>query len=209
MVDIISTLNYMENQFGLSDIIIPFVIIFTICFALIDRTRIFAIMKTEGTGKDAKTTVDNRNTPINITVSLAIALTVVMLHVTGVYTKPINALNQSLASVSLILVASLCLLIMIGFFGKLESTSLKTIIGIISLIGVIYIFLLSMGMEGIPNYIRDLSDETVGTILVILTFGIIISFITSSEKKDSKGNKLTFLNDIDKAARLLRIGGHK
>ncbi|MBD3310311.1 hypothetical protein GF351_03775, partial [Candidatus Woesearchaeota archaeon] len=92
------------DSWGLTDVMLPFLLIFTIVFAVLQKTNIL------GTGR--------KN--YNMVISLVLALLVVIPHVLGVLPEgrdPVNIINQSILSIAVILVAVVMLLLIIGIFG--------------------------------------------------------------------------------------------
>ena len=97
----------LENM-GLTDVLLPFLLIFTILFAVLEKAKIF--------GDDKKN--------INVMISLIVGLIVVIPHITGSY--PANAdiveiMNRAIPNISVIIVAIIMLLILIGIFGLLAN----------------------------------------------------------------------------------------
>ena len=91
------------DAWGLTDVLLPFLLIFAVMFAILQKTKIFG---------------DRRNT--NTIVALVIGLLVVIPHVTGVYPTGydvVEILNSALPSVSLVVIAVIMLLVLIGIFG--------------------------------------------------------------------------------------------
>ncbi|MFH0978136.1 MAG: hypothetical protein V1837_02420 [Candidatus Woesearchaeota archaeon] len=174
------------EDLGLSDVLLPFLLVFTIIFAVLQKTNIL--------GKD------KRNW--NIIVALVISLSVVIPHVTGTYPADgdiVTIMNHSLPNVSIVIVAIVMFLILIGLLGgeaKWMGGSLSGWIVILSAILVFFIFGRSAGwFETLPNWLQWLDNsETQALIIVILVFGIIIWFITKDDKKE--GPRTKFMSDI-------------
>src|SRR3989338_4247700 len=91
------------ESIGFVDVLLPFLLIFTVIFAVLEKTKIM------GEGK--------RNMSIGI--AFIFALLVVVPHVTGNFPAgydPVAVINAALPSVSLVVVAIIALLILIGVF---------------------------------------------------------------------------------------------
>lgn len=92
------------QRFGLFKWILPFLLVFTVVFAILEKTR---ILGTEGSGAEAEA---KKN--LDAMVAFVIALLVV------VATEIVGFINTALPRVVLLLVVSLSFLLMIGIFFK-------------------------------------------------------------------------------------------
>ena len=160
--DIILDLEY----WGLSEVLLPFLLIFTLIFAVLSKSKLL--------GEEKKN--------INLIISLIIALMVVIPHVTGDYPLGFDAveiINMALPSVSVILVAIVAVFILIGVWGvETEwSGAMSGIITIVAFLVVAYIFGSSAGWweGGLFNW---LDDDTTSILIIIIIFGLIIGFVT-------------------------------
>lgn len=162
------------EKIGLTDVLVPFVLIFSIVFAILGAVKLFG---------------NKRN--IQIIVSVVIALLVVIPHVTGGYPAGkdvVEIINTSIPQVSLIIIGVLMFLILMGIFGVpidiTKSDWIGPLVGMLCLGVVFYIFGTSAGWFGggeFPNMLGFLNNsETVSVILVILMFVAIVMFITGS-----------------------------
>lgn len=172
------------DSWGLTDVMLPFLLIFVVIFALMAKTRIL--------GEDKK--------KYNLVVALVIALLVVIPHVLNAY--PPNAdivdiMNQALPQVSIIAVAVIMLLILIGLFGgeaKWMGSSLSGWIAILSFIIVLIIFGGAAGWWGDWSWFYTFfGAETVAIIVMVLIFAIIVWWITRGEGKEKEANALSQL----------------
>ncbi len=92
------------NSWGLRDVMLPFLLVFVIFFAILAKTRVL--------GEDKK--------KFNLIIALVIALVTVIPHVTNSYPAnfdPVDIMNQALPNISIIIVAAIGALIIIGAFG--------------------------------------------------------------------------------------------
>jgi len=165
----------MLDQWGVTDVLLPFILVFTIVFATLQKTKIL------GDGK--------KN--YNVVVALVMGLAVVIPHVVGRYPfnfDPVNVINTALPQVSIIIVAIIMLLLIIGVFGNeidFAGTPLSGWIVILAFIAVVLIFGSAVGWFTMPLWLIFLQDpELQALIVMILVFGIIIWFITKEDKKD-------------------------
>ena len=187
------------DMIGVTDVLLPFVLIFTIVFATLQKTKIL------GEGKRQ----------FNVIVSLVMAFSVVIPHVVGGYPftfDPVDLINRALPQVSIVIVAIVMLLLIIGVFGgdtKVFGTSLSGIVVLFAIVAVVGIFGSAAGWFRMPYWLSFLQNpELKALIVMILVFGVIIWFITKEDKEkgsgeDSKG----FLKGISDA--ILKEGGGK
>jgi len=164
---------------GLTDVLLPFFLVFTVVYAIMQKTEIL------GEGK--------KN--FNIVIALVMAFAVVVPHIMGVYPPGADVvviLNKALPNVSLIIIAVLMVLLLIGIFGwKVggAGTSISGIIALIAFIVVVYIFGAAANIWRIPTRWAWLHDpDTQAIILVLLVFGILVWFITKEE--DTAGESM-------------------
>ena len=177
-------------QLGIADVILPFLLIFTIIFAVLQKSKIF--------GEDVN---KNPNKNYNIMVALVIGLLFIIPHTVMGTLDPfdgrlnngwpdvVEIMNNSLPNISLIAVMLVMVMILIGLLDiKIFNTPLAGLIAVISLIGVGFIFLASAGIftYDLPPWLDFMNDDqSRGAIVVILMFGLLIWFIT----REPKGNK--------------------
>ena len=184
------------NDLGLSDVLLPFLLIFTIMFAVLQKTKVL--------GKDEE---GKPHKNYNVIIALIISLLVVIPHVTiGTEDKfdaaltgtnfpdVVEVMNNSLPQISLVAVLIIMVMLLIGILGpeiNIAGTSLAGVVAIASFIIVAAIFMASAGVFGqntkLPealNFLKD--DSTLGMIVVVLMFGLLLWFITSEPKKEEK-----------------------
>ncbi|MBI2129120.1 hypothetical protein HYU07_02680 [Candidatus Woesearchaeota archaeon] len=170
LADVITRLE----DLGLTDVLLPFLLIFTIIFAIFQKSKILGS--------------DKQN--FNVIIALIVSLLVVIPHVTGNYpanADPVQIINQSIPNVAVVIVAILMVLMLMGVFG-VEFTWAGKITGgivILALLIVIAIFGKAANWWGegvsLPWWLRWLEDPNTQTlVVVIIVFGIIIWFITRS-----------------------------
>jgi Na+(H+)/acetate symporter ActP len=176
-------LNNLES-IGLTDVLLPFILIFTIVFAVLQKTKILGEDENKKPRKN-----------YNVIVALVMALAVVIPHVTEAYPPEkdiVNIINGALPNISLIVVAIIMLLLLVGVWGKslnIGGSSVGGWVVIISAIVVLYIFGTEAHWFSMPSWLDFLRDpSTQATIIVILVFAIIIWFVTRDEGK-SKDEK--------------------
>ena len=164
------------DRWGLTDVLLPFLLIFVVIFAILQKTRIL--------GEEKKN--------LNAAVALVVGLLVVIPHVTRRYpanADPVQIMNDALPQVSLVLVAVIFLLILIGVFGQdyvFLGMSAPGWIAIFSIIVIVAIFGGAAGWwsGGLnTNLERFFGEDVVAVVVMLLMFGLIIAWVTSESKE--------------------------
>src|SRR3990167_9318401 len=123
------------DTWGLTDVLLPFLLVFTIVFAVLQKSHIL------GQGK--------KN--YNVIVALVLAFSVVLPHVTGSWPinyDPVDLINGALPSVSVVVVAIMMLLILIGVFAHdkvMLGLTMPGWVALFSFLVILYIFGASAG----------------------------------------------------------------
>ncbi len=191
--DFIVQLEY----WGVADVLLPFLLVFTIAFAVMQKTKLL------GDEKKGKR--------FHLIVSLVLGFSFIFPHLLGwypYYSDPVDIVNRVLPNIAIIIIAVIMLLLMLGSFGKgydvSKSKWLSNAAVIFSIVAVIYIFGTSAGWwgSGFPRILDFLNDpNTVSLIVAILVFGLIIGAIVSDPDKEGgdedKGLK-GFFKDLHK-----------
>jgi len=170
------------DRLGIYDVVLPFLLVFTIVFAVLERTKIF------GTEKVAGQEVTRKN--LNAMTSFVIGLLVVA------STQVVAAINQGLAKVVLLLIVLISFLLLVGtFFGKGEEVMLTggwRTWGMGSVAaGVLLIFANEIGWL-IPTWdylISNWDSSVVGSIILIILIVLFMAYITKGEPKPAEGAK--------------------
>ncbi len=177
------------EELGVSDVLLPFMLIFTVIFAVLERIRPFKDDDSQESGKK-----------YHGIIALVFALAAVIPHVLNAYPNPkydvVNIINNSLPNVSVIVVAVVAALILLGVFGIKFSVGDKSIVAsvmwVLSFALIIFIFGSSAGWGWwkIPRTFNFLLDpDTQALLLIILVFGAIIGFVMKEEKSSADKEK--------------------
>ena len=180
------------NNLGLTDVILPFVLIFTITFAILQRTGIFGDAKKEGR-------------KFNTIFAMVMGLIVVVPHVLGQYPNGydvVQIINSSLPGISLVMVVIISLLLVMATFGLdagfKKSNGIKGFFTLLSIVAIVGIFGTSLGwwqLNGIFSFLND--PDLQAMIVVIAFFWMIISFVTGSpEEAAAKKNIFQQLGEL-------------
>ncbi len=158
------------QTFGVMDFILPFILVFTIVFAVMQKMEIL--------GKDKKN--------FNVVIALVLALLFVAPHMMGTYPlgyDPVQIINETLPSISLVAVAAIMLLLLLGIFGRGVANAASPIIAIAAVIFVVYIFGASLNLwRGPYDVFYWWTTEVTELLIIILVFGLIVWFITREPK---------------------------
>lgn len=175
---------------GLSDVLLPFILIFTIVFAALNYSGVFA--KRGDDGKPDKETSKKYDTVI----ALVFALVVVIAHMMNWYPNPnmdvVNIINTALPNVSVIAVAIVAILILGGVFGLRwepgKFSMVVSLIWIFSVLLIVYIFGSAAGWGWkVPKVLGFLEDpDTQALLIIFAVFALIIAYITRNKKNDKK-----------------------
>lgn len=166
-------------KIGVYDVILPFLLIFTIVFAILEKTRILGTEEIDGKHYPKKN--------IDAMVSFVASFLVVA------STKLVAAINQALAQSILILLLIIMFLMLIGaFFKEGEEVVLeggwRTFFMVVIFVGIILIFLNALGWL-VPFWqyiVNNWKMEWVATLIMIIIIVIFIWYITYEKKPAAK-----------------------
>lgn len=170
----------LSTKFGFTDIILPFLLIFTIIFAVLEKTKIL--------GEEKRS--------MNIGIAIVLALMTVIPHVTNALPPdrdPVKIINNAIPKVSLFVVAIIFLMILLGVFAHdrlLLGVSAPGWVAFISVFALIYIFGSAAGIWT-PQFIQRLEgtfgSDVISVVIMIVIFGIIIAFVTGGGEREGYG----------------------
>lgn len=167
------------GKLGVYDVILPFLLVFTIVFAILEKTRILGMEKVG----DKEITKKNLNAMVAFVVAFLVIAS----------TQLVAVINQVMANIVLLLILAISFLLLVGvFFGSKEFT-LKDYPGWISFfmvlmfIGIVVIFLNALDWL---KYVFALfvywNEEWAITIIFVI---IILGFMWYVVKEPSSGKK--------------------
>ncbi len=172
------------EQWGLMDIIVPFMLVFTIVYAILFKIQIL------GKGDE--------NKRYSAIVALAIALAAIIPHSTRMYpaeTDPVVLINNSLPSIAAIVIALIMALILIGSFGYgfVGGAIFQSLFAITAFVVVLYIFGTNAGwfQYGFTQtFSWYIPLEVQSLLVIVLVFGLIVYYITGGEAKVDAWGKI-------------------
>lgn len=162
----LGNLGNILQTWGVVDVLLPFILVFTISYAVLQKSGVL--------GQDAKN--------FNVVVALVLGLLFIVPHVIGAYPvgyDPVVVLTASLPSISLVAVASIMLLLLLGIFGGEFKDAAMPFIVFGALAFVVYIFGSSLNFWTGPYDIFGWwTQELTQLLIIILIFGLIVKWIT-------------------------------
>lgn len=175
MASVLANTIEFFHKFGMFDIVLPFLLVFTIVFAILEKTRVLG----EEKGEPRKN--------LNSMVAFVIGLIFISII------KLVEVINQALPEVALVLIIAVSLLMLVGLFWgtsevKLEVGWQKGLVFIIAFFVVLGIFFNAIGwLDNIVDYAERNWNETV--IPTLIFFVIIIGaifYIVGGQKEGKK-----------------------
>ena len=167
--------NIFQNT-GVMEFLLPFLLVFVIVYAVSIKLPLFK---------------DNKN--FAVIISLVIGLTFVVPHITGTYPlgyDPVQVMNDALPSISLVAVAAIMLLILMGIFGTDFAKTAAPIIGVVSIGFVLFIFGSALDLwRGPYDIFSWWSAEVTELIIVLLIFGLVVWFIVRDPDNDKSSGE--------------------
>jgi len=170
-LDFRQILNWMEG-FGFKEVLLPFLLIFTIVFAVMQTIKLF--------GQKSKN--------LNAMVSLIISALSVVPHVTGRGPDIVAVINKALPDISVFMVAFISLLLILGVFGgeiHIIGTPISGWMVFFCILLVAYTFISPIpGVCNLPvlSLLCNLiTPENRNALIAILVFALLIWFITKEE----------------------------
>ena len=166
------------SQMGVFEIFLPFLLFFTVLFAILEKIRIF--------GPNSRR--------FNVIVALAMALGVVIPHALGAYppnADVVDIVNHAIPNVAVFVIAILMLFVLIGLWGASPAWAGKARgwLAVLAAIVIAFIFARAAGLGwgNLPDWLSFLDDpSTVGLIVVVLVFIVVIAYITAEPNPQSQ-----------------------
>ncbi|MFT4309325.1 MAG: hypothetical protein ACMXYL_02480 [Candidatus Woesearchaeota archaeon] len=203
MVDFNDVFRWMADS-GVYSSLIPFFLVFTIVFAFMQKVKVF--------GGDS-----GPHKKYNIIVSLAIALIVIIPHVTNAYPAgqdPVEIFMTAIPGIALWIVAIMMGIILLATFGLnlMPNDETGWLFGTVTLLAFAIVGVIFGSAAGwIPPDVLEwlgLRDPAVQTTVVVIgVLAIILFFILGDEKKDSGKGENPFLKAFGESYK--GLGGRK
>lgn len=169
------------DQIGLYDVVLPFLLVFTIVFAILEKTKVLGTEKVEGHEYTKKN--------LNAMASFVISFLVIAAK------ELVEIINETVSRAVIVLFFSILFLMLVGSFHK-EGEPIylqgpwKIAFEIIVFVAIVGIFLNSLKspdgrtwLQRVTDYAGSGSDILIGSILLL---GIVVLFIVYAIKEPSK-----------------------
>ncbi|HIH42837.1 TPA: hypothetical protein HA246_04285 [Candidatus Woesearchaeota archaeon] len=186
-----STFRGMINflgQIGIYDVVLPFLLVFTIVFAVLEKTKILGVEKFQGEVYTKK--------QLNAITAFVIAFLVIA------STRLVSLINEALANTVILLILSVMFLLLIGsFYREGEDVFLqggwRTFFTWMMFVSIILIFLHAVRtkdnqswLEWFWGFIRgNWKNEWVASLIFVVVVVVFMYFITKTpERGNGKGN---------------------
>jgi len=168
------------DQLGVYDVVLPFLLIFTLVFAMLEKTKIFGMEERDGVKQSRKN--------LNAMIAFCTAFLVVA------SSQLVALINMTIAKSMVLLVAAVLFMILVGSFSKDEELFLKggwsKAFMWIMFLGLALILLYNLGwMQFAWNYAQaNLNGPIVGSFgLLIVVIGFMF-WVTSSSSSKSESS---------------------
>ena len=177
-----SVIDFLQ-KLGFFDVILPFLLVFTIVFGILEKTRVFGVEKIDGKEYPRKS--------INSMVAFAIGFFTVAAK------QVVTSLQVSLPNVALVLIIVVCFLMLAGSFMGDKPFSLEGrgawvgFLTVIMFLAVILIFLNSLGwLTPITAFFSaNMNSVLMPIIFLAVIAGSIFFVISSGKPKEKKEDK--------------------
>lgn len=175
MVNTLGSLATYFQTYGVMDFFLPFILVFTIVYATLAKIKIL------GEGRKQ----------FNVIVALVLALLFVVPHILGTYPlgyDPVAVMNAALPSISLVSVAAIMVLLLMGIFGTKFAAAAIPLVALVALGFVVYIFGAALNLwTGPYDVFSWWTPELSELLIVILVFGLVIWLIVKEPTSPGAG----------------------
>lgn len=176
-----SVIGFLDKM-GVYDVILPFLLVFTIVFAVLEKTK---ILGTEKLADGKEHTKKNLNSMVAFVVAFLVIAS----------TQLVRVVSEVMANVVLLLILAVCFLMLVGvFFGSKEFT-LEQYPGwikffmVLMFIGIVVIFLNALDWLDyvLAVFIYWNAEWAAGILFVVIILGFMIYIVREpKEKKEEK-----------------------
>ena len=168
---------------GVFDVVLPFLLIFTVVFALLERTKVFGIEKIEGKDYTKKN--------LNSAAAFVIAFLVVA------SSELVEVITKVSSQFVVLLFLIVLFLLLVGSFLKEEPHGVflegggRTTFMLIVFVGLLFIFLDALNLiDDIFGFFKGTDKgEVVGSVLLLIVIVIFIAYVTQEKKVGSSAPK--------------------
>lgn len=171
------------GKIGVFDVVLPFLLVFTVVFALLERTKVFGVEKVGG----HEYTKKNLNSAAAFVISFLVVAS----------SELVEVITKVSSQFVVILFLIVLFLLLVGSFFKeephaffLEQGGWRTAFMIIVFVGLVFIFLDALGlMDEIFSFLRGTTTgEVIGSALLLIVIVIFIVYVTQ-DRSNGGGSK--------------------
>lgn len=162
----------------LREAVLPFLLFFTVIFAILQRSKILGTEKKN----------------FNVIVALVVSLLIIIPHISGTFPyeqDPVRIINDAIPAVSIFIILILMFILLVGIWGVEVDWAGQPITGwiaLVSFIVVVYVFGAAANLWQYAPWLWWISDpNTQSLILIILIFAILVWFITKEPRVSKEG----------------------
>lgn len=181
-------LEFMQ-RLGIFDTVLPFLLVFTLVFAFLEKTKIFGTeeYRSEIDGKQLKISRKNLNSMASFTIAFFVVAS----------TQLVSLISELTSKVVLLIILVFSFTLTVGAFQKEEKDGFflnktwTTVFEIIVFLGIALIFLDSLGwLDMALSWLSNVwgSEATASIIMLLVIVGFMV-YITSSPKKSGGDSK--------------------
>jgi len=168
------------NKIGIYDVVLPFLLVFTIVFAILDKTRVLGTEEIGGKKYSKKN--------LNAIAAFVTAFLVVA------STKLVAVINKALANIVLLLLLVVFFLLLIGAFFKegegvfLKEGGWRTLFMTIVFVGIVLIFLDALNwLSPFWDFLKEhWETQWVASLILLIFIILFIWYITRGERPAEK-----------------------
>ena len=172
-------INFFDN-IGIFDVVLPFLLVFTIVFALLERTKVFGVEEIEGK-KDTK-----KN--LNSVAAFVIAFLVIA------SSRLVEIITKVSSNFVVLLFLVVLFLLLVGSFfqekpeGVFLEGGWKTLFMVIVFIVLIFIFLDALDLlEDTFGFLSGTNKgEVVGSVFLLVLIVLFVAYVTQDRKVEKK-----------------------
>ncbi|MBR9692133.1 hypothetical protein GOV06_05100 [Candidatus Woesearchaeota archaeon] len=170
------------DKLGIYDVVLPFLLIFTIVFAILEKTKVLGTEEIEG----KKYTKKNLDAMLAFVTSFLVVAS----------TKLVAVINEAIANTVLLLLLVILFLLLVGsFFKEGEDVALekswRTFFMTAMFIGIVLIFLNALNwLEPFWDYLTDhWETQWVASLILLIFIVLFIYFITKTPGSPAKSEE--------------------
>ncbi len=183
-----SIIEFFED-IGVYDVILPFILVFTMVFAILEKTKILGVDTFDGKEYTKKN--------LNAMIAFVIAFIVVA------STRLVSAINEAVGNIVILLLLSICFLLLIGsFYRQGEDVFLegpwRKFFMIIMFIAIVIIFLHAIPtksgeswLEWFWEYLEDhwMTGKLAGSVILVIVVILFMIYIINPKERSAVSSK--------------------